>query len=434
METTDTGPLSDRTPTLSQQQPIDPQSLWRILDVTRQLGSDLDLDTVLNSVIEAARHVLHAERGTVFLYDAGSEELYAKVATGVEEIRFPADRGIAGQCAVCRDVLNIPDCYADPRFNPEIDRKTGYRTRCLLAVPLIGLDDRLVGVMQLLNKEGGTFDEHDERIATALGAQCAVALQRARLLEEHVVKEKLERDLAIARDIQQRILPREMPSLRGYDIAGWSRPADETGGDIYDTLQLDEHRALLLLCDATGHGIGPALSVTQVRAMFRIAARQGHDLDAMFAHINDQLADDLPANRFVTAFLGLLDRREHTIHYHAGGQGPLLHYRAATGQTEVLGASTVPLGIMAGNRSERPAPIKLEAGDMLVVCSDGIFEHQNSGEEQFGTERTAERIHASAGGDGAELIRDLDEAVLRFGGDQIQADDMTVLLVKRNGE
>jgi len=229
---------------------LEATALWRILDVTRQLGAPTDLDTMLQQVIDAAREVLHADRGTVFLYDPESHELYSKIAHGTREIRFPADRGIAGECAQRREVLNIPDCYADARFNQEIDRKTGYRTRCLLTVPLVGVDEELVGVMQVLNKHDGVFDEHDERLATVLAAQCAVALQRARLIKEHLIKEKLERDLALARDIQQRVLPETMPGVTGYDIAGWSEAADQTGGDIYDvSCEFDDAAAV---ADATG--------------------------------------------------------------------------------------------------------------------------------------------------------------------------------------
>ena len=100
-----------------------------------------------------------------------------------------------------------------------------------VTVPLVGYDDSLVGVLQVLNKEEGVFTEKDEHIATALGAQCAVALQRARMLEELLTKEKMERELAVAREIQMRVLPKEVPDLPGYDIAGWSRPADQTGGE-----------------------------------------------------------------------------------------------------------------------------------------------------------------------------------------------------------
>jgi phosphoserine phosphatase RsbU/P len=406
-------------------------ALERILEVTRQLARPIDLTTMLDQIINEARAILGAERGTVFLYDARADELYSTVATGVGTLRFPAHRGIVGECAESRRAINVPDCYADPRFNREADRKTGYHTRCLLAVPLIGYDDSLVGVMQVLNKHSGVFNEEDERIAGALAAQCAVAIQRMQMLTELVENEKLKRELAVARDIQARVLPKAVPHLAGYDLAGWSRPANETGGDIFDMIAMDGNRLMLLLGDATGHGVGPALSVTQVRAMLRMAVRLGADLDAAFRHINDQLVEDLPDNRFVTAFLGLLDTDHHRVIYHSGGQGPLLHFHADRGECEWLGASTVPMGSFAGLPLPAARSHVLKPGDILALITDGIFEYENPASEAFGQARVGELIRLHQSERMARLVQQIVQEVERFGGLAPQIDDMTMLLVRR---
>jgi phosphoserine phosphatase RsbU/P len=407
------------------------EAMLRILEVTRELARPLDLNTMLYHVIDAARAVLQADRGTVFLYNAGKNELYSTVATGVADLRFPAGRGIVGECAEKRRLINVPDCYDDSRFNREADRSTGYHTRCLLAVPLVGYDNSLVGVMQVLNKQDGVFTEEDERIATALAAQCAVAIQRMQMLSELVENEKLKRELAVARDIQTRVLPMAVPRLAGYDIAGWCRPANEAGGDIFDIIAIDGNRLMLLLGDATGHGVGPALSVTQVRAMLRMAVRLGADLDAAFRHINDQLADDLPDNRFVTAFVGLLDTQNHRVIYHAGGQGPLLHFHAATGKSDWRGASTVPMGLYAGFPLPAPCKYDLAPGDILALITDGIFEYENPQAEAFGQERVAELILRHQQDPMSQLLQKIVHEVENFAGLAPQNDDMTMLLVRR---
>ncbi len=410
---------------------LDQGALERILEVTRQLAQPLDLNTMLRCVIDEGRAILGAERGTVFLYDSETDELVSTVATGTDTFRIPADKGIVGEAASSRQVVNVPDCYADSRFNREIDRKTGYKTRCLLTVPLIGYDDALVGVLQVLNKNNGVFTEEDERIGTALGAQCAVALQRARMLEVLLAKEKMERELAVAREIQMRVLPKEVPTLDGYDVAGWSRPADETGGDIFDLIALGETRLMLLLGDATGHGIGPALSVTQVRSMLRMCARLGASLDDSFQQINDQLSDDLASNRFVTAFLGVLDTDAHTVDYHSGGQGPILHFHAETGECEWLNASTMPMGLMPGPPLEQPAPLSLALGDILATITDGIYEYENPAGEQFGEARVGELIRAHGGEAMSDLVERIVERVEQFAEGAPQNDDLTILLVRR---
>ncbi len=410
---------------------LDGRDLERILEITRQLARPLDLNTMLAQVIEAARTVLRADRGTVFLYDPDGDELFSAVATGTGTLRIPAGRGIVGECARTRSVINVPEAYVDPRFNPDVDRQTGYKTRCLLTVPLVGHDDVLVGVLQVLNKKVGVFSVEDEQMATALGAQCAVALQRARLLKELVAKEKMERELAVARDIQMRFLPRDLTSPAGYDLAGWSRAADETGGDTFDIIGVGGSAIVLLLGDATGHGIGPALSVTQVRSMLRMGVRLGAGLDDTFRHINDQLADDLAPNRFVTAFLGMLDAGSHRVTYHAGGQAPLLWFHAADLRCEWLDSSTIPLGMMPMLRRKEPRVLDLAPGDILGLMTDGIFEYENPGGEQFGELRVGDLVTAHRTEPMSALVERIVRDVGVFASGAPQNDDMTILLVRR---
>jgi len=414
---------------------LDAGSVMRLLDVTRKLAAPCDLDELLTLIIDVGREVLGADRGTVFLHDAGRRELFIKVATGVNEIRFNIDQGIAGQCARDQQIINVPDCYGDGRFNRDVDKQTGYRTRCLIAVPLVGLDDELVGVMQLLNPQKPHFDNLDERIAEALAGQAAVAIQRARLIEDRMEKLKLEADLDIARQIQMNVLPKTLPPCAGYELADFSEPADQTGGDIYDIVSLDSENdaapMLILLADATGHGIGPALSVTQARAMLRMALRYSADLDKLVYHANAQLAQDLASNRFITAFVGMLDPQQHRILYHAPGQGPLLHFAMADRRCHWLNASTVPLGIVEDLDMKRPDPIDMAPGDMLVLLTDGFYEYQNEQDEQFGQDRVGEVILRHCDQPAAQIITHLVEQAKQFAGAAPQVDDLTALIVKR---
>jgi phosphoserine phosphatase len=138
------------------------QDLQKVLEVTRALAAPFDLMTMLSEVTAAARQVLQAERASVWLHDALAEQLVLKVATDVQDIRIPLGTGMVGACARERRVINVPDCYADPRFDPSVDKRTGFRTRCALTLPLIDHKGGLVGVMQVLNRTGGVFDAADE--------------------------------------------------------------------------------------------------------------------------------------------------------------------------------------------------------------------------------------------------------------------------------
>ena len=408
------------------------KALRRVLEVTRKLAAPFDLDTMLTEVVDVSRNILDADRGTVFLYDELTDELVVRVATELGTIRIPANKGIVGESAQTHKLINVPDCYADDRFNRDIDKQTGYRSRCMLTIPLLGFEDSLVGVLQILNKNDGIFDEEDEFIATALAAQAAVVLHRAKITEQIIESEKLDREIAVARDVQIGTLPKEMPSIDGYGFAGAFAPTDQTGGDLYDFVQLDEHRLFLLMGDATGHGIGPALSATQVRAMLRVALRLESSLDDAFMHINDQLCDDLPDDRFVTGFFGLLDAKQHKVSFHSGGQGPIMHYHAASGEYDWHPATTFPLGYLPQSDLATPLEIDLAPGDILGLISDGIYEYENEQGVQFGQDGVASVINLLPDGDAETIVAGIMRAVRQHGGSVPQADDITIVLARRS--
>ena len=407
------------------------ENLTALLEVSKELGASTQLLPLLERVEQAARRVLDCERATVFLYDACADELYSKVATGVAELRFSAKLGVAGHAARHGTVVNVPDAYADPRFNAEVDRQTGFLTRSLLAFCLTGHDGRMVGVLQALNKRGGPFTAGDQELAVALSSLAGVAVQRQMLLDEYADKQRLERDLAVARDIQLSLLPKENPQVAGYDIAGWNKPADETGGDCYDFIELAEGRWGLMLADATGHGIGPALIVSQCRSLLRALIEPAGDLSTTMQRTNELLGRDLSAGRFVTTFFGILDPAAGQIRYVSAGHGPLLHFKPAAGTRVEIPASTLPLGILPELERTRPEPIQLDPGDTLLLITDGFFEWINPEDEQFGTGRIFDLVQAHPQASSAELIALLHEAVVAFGRETAQADDLTAIVVKR---
>jgi sigma-B regulation protein RsbU (phosphoserine phosphatase) len=420
------------SPTLS-----DEQALRQILDVTRQLAAPIDLATMLQHVMTAAKAVLSADRGSVFLYDEANRELYTTIADGTRGIRIGIDKGIAGECARTRTIINVPDCYSDPRFNQEVDRRTGYRTNNLITVPLIGLEDKLVGVMQLLNAAKGLFDARDERIADALASQAAVAIQRSMLMEEREIKLKLERDLSLAREIQEGCLPDRIPTFAGYELATYSKPADETGGDIFDLIPTPmipgkpAETLHIMLADATGHGIGPALSVTQARSMFRLGLRLGSKLDDLVTQINAQLCDDLSSRRFITAFMGRLEPANHRVMYQSAGQGPLVHIRATDGQADARAASTIPLGVVDDIPLEEPGVIEMAPGDLFVLLTDGFYEAQNPQGKQMGTELICEYLASVRHLPAQQIMDGMVQALAEFTDGAPQLDDLTGVIIKR---
>jgi len=407
------------------------QDIETMLAVTRALAAPFDLPTMLQTVTDAACRVLHAERGSVWLLDAAAGELVLEVASDLARVRLPLGVGLVGACALERRLVNVSDCYADARFDAEIDRESGFHTRCSLTLPLVDHQGALVGVMQLLNKRDGSFTAADEPLAEALAAQCAVALTRVRMTAALIEGERLQQELELARRVQLRTLPATMPELPGYTMHGSFLPASLTGGDTYD-LAHTAQGLLVVLGDATGHGIGPALSVTQMHAMLRMALRMGADLETAFRHVNDQLAETLEDGRFVTAFVGLLDAATHRLRFISGGQGPILHFQAARQACATYKATSFPMGAMPLPRPRPPVALDFAPGDILALLSDGIFEFEDGAGVAFGQARVEETVRLHHGLAPAALADALLQAVQAHAGGAPQLDDITMVLLKRD--
>ena len=413
----------------------DPHTLSRddmaaILAVTRALAAPFDLGTMLAEVTAAACRVLRAERSSVWLHDASSDEMVLEVASDIRQVRVPVGSGLVGACARERRLINVPDCYADPRFDASVDRRSGFRTLCSLTLPLVDHEGGFVGVMQVLNKAQGVFDAADETLAQALAAQCAVALARVQLTAALLESEKMRQELELARVVQMSTLPAQLPVLPGYDMHATFLPASQTGGDTYD-LALTAQGLLVVLGDATGHGIAPALSVTQMHAMLRMALRLGANLETAFRQVNDQLAATLPAGHFVTAFIGLLDAAAHRLRFLSGGQGPILHFCAAEGACVAYKATSFPMGAMPLAKLRPAIEISLAPDDVLVLLTDGIYEYADATGAQFGVQRVEQVLREHHRGDSATLARHLLQAVRDFARGAPQDDDVTMVLLKR---
>ena len=412
------------TPRLSQ------DALARILDVTQKLAQPYDLLHMLTEVVEAGESVLAADKAALWLYDAARDDLIMKIPSFKPAPRMAAGEGLVGECLANREIINVSDAYADPRFSRAVDKITGYKTQSVLNVPLLGLEKEPVGVLQLLNKIAGVFDAGDELLASTLAAQCAVAVQRMQLTEALILKERLDEEVALAREIQMRTLPTEMPSVAGYDLYGHFVPTGRAGGDLFDLVVLKE-QLFILMGDATGHGFGPALSATQMQAMLRVAFRCGACLDEAYRHVNNQLAEDLPDDRFITAFMGFLDPVTHQVRFHSGGQGPILHFRAADESCEWHRPTTFPVGIINLREAGEAQILEMAPGDVLVLLSDGIYEYESKQGVQFGEERVARLLEYHHRLPMMELSKQILNATFEHGEGVAQQDDITLVLIRR---
>ncbi len=285
-------------------------------------------------------------------------------------------------------------------------------------------------------------------LVAAIGVLGVTGVGLHRLLGQYenvheALNRQLHENLLVARSIQQSTLPASIPSPPGYDIAGWSRPADETGGDTFDVISLPEgegpacsigsveetRRVALLLADASGHGIGPALAITQLQAMNRLAWHLGASILDVARLVNEQLYDRLPGGRFVTAVFAVLDAETHTAELFSAGQGPMFVWEARRRRAVAIEPNTYPLGIDRVLGSLETTKLTLGRGDVLCFVSDGIVEATGPDGEQFGHDRLVALI--GDGEDANEIARRIGEAADRFTEGAPQNDDRTVLVVRR---
>lgn len=409
------------------------ESLVSILEIMHRLAAPEAMPELLREVIEVGKVAIVAETGVLWLLEKSSQQLVMVVPSNTPPARMELGESWAGKCAVDHVISNIHECREDELFLKYPIQIPAGETRSLLNVPILGQDESLLGVMQWLGAAVGQFDEHDEWVGPALAAQAAVAIQHAYMTDELLANAVLSKEIAVARDIQMSTLPDTMPDVPGYDLYGHFQPTDHTGGDLYDLAMLNG-RLFMLLGDATGHGFGPALSATQMQAMLRVSFRLGADLDHAYMHVNNQLAEDLPDDRFITAFMGFLNPATHRVNYHSGGQGPILHFRAGSKKCDWHKPTNFPLGIMEIDDKQESANLYLEPGDILALISDGVYEYANTAGEEFGEERVAEVFRTYHRLPMAGLGEKLIQAVRDFGGDAPQEDDITLVLVRRDAK
>jgi serine phosphatase RsbU (regulator of sigma subunit)/HAMP domain-containing protein len=244
-------------------------------------------------------------------------------------------------------------------------------------------------------------------------------------------KERLATQLDIARRIQADLLPKDPPQIVGWDIAGWSRPADETGGDFYDWLITPHGRIIIVIADAAGHGLGPAMMAAACRAYSRATLSEDGPLQPQMARLNALLCADQSEGKFITFLACVLDPADAVVRLHSAGHGPILVYRAATNSVEGFETHGLALGIFADFEFDPHTEFHLDPGDAVLLVSDGFFEWMNRRNEQFGVDRLRQSLIDARNEPAAGIIANVRRNVARFTEGLPQPDDMTAVVVKR---
>lgn len=410
------------------------QELNAMRTVSEVMTSNIQLDDLLSLILNKLITTIGAERGTIFLVDEARGELWSRVLLNevgpLSEIRVKIGEGFAGMAAATGQILNIPDAYADPRFNPQIDKLTGFQTRSILTAPMFNPQQKIIGVVQLLNKHGGPFTFRDERLLAAMASQAAISIENARLYQQEMQQQIIKRELETAHAIQASFLPDTIPQVDGWDIGALWRPIRSVAGDFYDFYRLDGDRLAVVIADVSGKGIPAALFMALSVTVLRFGISLRLPPEEVIQRANEIIISEQRSKMFATTFVGYLDLAGGGLRFASGGHNPPLIYRAASGRCEAITSTGVAVGLFKG-ADFAGAAARLEPGDVLVLYTDGITEAINGDEDEFGEERLETLIIKHADLPAQALADLIMETIIAFAGDEELFDDATLVVVKR---
>lgn len=261
----------------------------------------------------------------------------------------------------------------------------------------------------------------------------AIAIVRDRIDADRD-KQRVQRELELASRIQRRMLPQEDPLIAGFDAAGWSRPAAQAGGDTYDLFPLPNERWMVTLADASGHGIGPALIISETRAMLRAFGTRCADAMDVLHEARRLLRRDLADTEFVTCFLGMLDLPASVLSYASAGHGPIIFYDRAANEFHLEHATHLPLPLVSPLEQETPPELRrrrLRSGDFLVLVSDGFWEAIDAKGRQYGIKRLLEVLRGARDLGAREIIDLSRHEVDKFIAPAKQIDDLTMVILRK---
>jgi sigma-B regulation protein RsbU (phosphoserine phosphatase) len=415
------------------------KELSSIVEATKRLNSTLDLGELIHIILQIATRQTGAERGTVFLVDHERREIWSLVGLGLEQqvIRFPANRGIAGWVAREGTAVRLENAYEDPRFAPEIDRRLGFTTRRLLCLPIRNEAGAIIGVLELLNK-AEAFTGEDEAFLDALSTHVALALEKAQLHRERIEKEKMERDLALAREIQAGFLPEAPPAWKGVEICVSHRASQMVGGDYYDFLPVSaggKEALLLVVADVEGKGAASALVMANVQATLHALADHAEPLDKLPATINQKILASARTSqtlgrttKYLSMFLAFVENEGRQLRYVNAGHVPPAVIRVG-GSVEWLETGGMIVGLFPDACYECGS-VELGPGDLLVACTDGITEAMDASGNEYGRAQLAESVIKCRERQPEEILRRILDEVETHSRGGIHEDDRILLVLK----
>jgi len=396
-------------------------------EIARELSSILNLDELLGRIADLLRRLIDYQMFSILLLDPSGEKLQHRFSLRFNENvhvkqEIPLGRGLVGQAAQSRQAILVADVSKDPRYiagNPE--------TRSELAVPLI-YKDKVIGVLDLEHTRRGFFTDDHRRTMMTLAAQVSIAIENARLYEEIARQERrLERDLALARELQMRLLPQNLPKLPHLDFAAKFTPARAIGGDLYDCIPYSLSRLGIVIGDVSGKGAPAAIYAALVSGILRSHAPIEPGPAEMLSAVNLSLAERRIEAQFVSLIYAVWDDQQRTLLVaNSGLPRPVFVHE---GKNQVIEATGLPLGLF-DDVSYDEFRFDMKPGDMFVFFSDGILDARSRSGEMFGRSRVEKLLEENANGSAQSVVDALFKAAAEHSAGVETFDDQTVVAIK----
>jgi sigma-B regulation protein RsbU (phosphoserine phosphatase) len=400
-------------------------------DLARAIGASVNSQDIMHTIIHRSLRAINAEQGVITLVDpdanAPMKTLVRTMASSAQNPRYHFNQSLLGWMHLNKRPLALNDPANDSRFRGV---QWDASIKSLLCVPMM-IKSELKGVLTVYNKKDGKqFTDEDQRLLAIIAAQSAQVVENARLYESEQALLRMKEEVRLAARIQTDLLPSSAPVVEGYDIAGRSVPAQVVGGDYFDFIPTNDDRIAICLGDVSGKGLPASLLMANVQATLRGQTLLNVSPRVCIQRANKLLYLSTSPEKFVTLFYAILDPKRHQLSFsNAGHDNPFL--LTADRGTQRLQTGGVVLSILEDFPYEEET-VDIEPGGMLVIYSDGITEAVNPAEEQFGEGRLAKVIQDNAQGSATGLVERIISDVNTFAGGRAQADDMTLVVVKRN--
>jgi sigma-B regulation protein RsbU (phosphoserine phosphatase) len=406
------------------------RTLVLLNEIARELTSILNVDELLKRIGELLSRLIDYQMFSILLLDSTGQKLEHRFSLRFQENiqlkhEIPQGRGVVGYAAEHKEAVLVPDVSKDPRYiklNPE--------TRSELAVPLI-YKDNVIGVLDLEHTRRGFFTDDHKRTVTTLAAQVAIALENARLYEQIARQEKrLERDLALARELQFRLLPQTVPKLAHLEIAAKSMPARAIGGDLYDFVSYSLSRTAIIVGDVSGKGAPAAIYAALVSGILRSHAPIEPSPAEMLSALNFSLGERRIEAQFVSLIYALWDDQNRTLRIANSGLPRPLYCH--DGKIEPIEIAGLPSGLFDDAEYDELS-FRTKPGDMFVLFSDGILDARNRAGAMFGRGRVEEVVRKNVGAPPDAMVKAIFEAVTEHAAGEEAFDDETVVVIRVKG-